>query len=124
MVLRGLSEKTQEEYLRGVVGLVRYYRRSPDQLSNAEIQAYLLYLIKDRKLAWSSCNVAYAALRVFYRDVLGWDQTRFSIPPRVGRTLRPQVLSLQEVQRLLLSARVGFPSSPRLVSSVSPQLMR
>jgi len=30
MVLRGLSEKTQEAYLGAVVGLVRYYRRSPD----------------------------------------------------------------------------------------------
>ena len=104
MVLRGLAESTQEEYLRGVVGLVRYYRRSPEQLINAEIQAYLLYLIQDRKLAWSSCNVACAALRVFYRDVLGWDETRFSIPPRVGQTRRPQVLSLQEVQRLLEAA--------------------
>jgi integrase/recombinase XerD len=104
MVLRGLSRSTQEEYLRAVVGLVRYYRRSPDQLSNTEIQSYLVYLIRDRKLAWSSCNVACAALRVFYRDVLNWDQTHFSIPPRVGRTLRPQVLSLQEVQRLLEAA--------------------
>jgi site-specific recombinase XerD len=78
--------------------------RSPGQLSNDEIQGYLLYLIQDRKLAWSSCNVAYAALRVFYRDVLGWDQTRFSIPPRVGQTRRPEVLSLQEVQRLLEAA--------------------
>ena len=104
MVLRGLSKSTQEEYLRSVVGLVRSYRRSPDQLSNTEIQSCLVYLIRDRKLAWSSCNVAYAALRVFYRDVLDWDQTRFSIPPRVGRTLRPQVLSLQEVQRLLEAA--------------------
>ncbi|MEW6756460.1 MAG: site-specific integrase, partial [Candidatus Latescibacterota bacterium] len=104
MALRGLSESTQEEYLRSVVGLVRYYRRSPDEFSNSEIQSYLLYLIRDRKLAWSSCNVVYAALRVFYRDVLGWDQTRFSIPPRVGRTLRPQVLSLQEVERLLHAA--------------------
>jgi site-specific recombinase XerD len=101
MVLRGLAEKTQQEYLRGVVGLVRYYRRSPDELSNAEIQAYLLYLIKDRKLAWSSVNVARAALRVFYADVLEWNETQFSIPPRRGQTRRPQVLSLQEVQRLL-----------------------
>jgi len=101
MALRGLSESTQESYLRAVVELVRYYRRSPDQLSNDEIQAYLLHLIRDRKIAWSTCNIAYAGLRVFYRDVLGWDQTRFSIPPRVGQTRRPQMLSLQEVERLL-----------------------
>jgi integrase/recombinase XerD len=105
MVLRGLSEKTQEGYLRAVVGLVRYYRRSPEQLSNAEIHAYLVHLIQDRKLAWNTCNVAYAALRVFYRDVLGWDELRFSIPRRIRQTRRPQVLSTQEVERLLVAAR-------------------
>ena len=73
-------------------------------MRNDEIHAYLLHLIQERKLAWSSCNVAYAALRVFYRDVLGWDKIRFSIPPRVRRTQRPEVLSLQEVQRLLEAA--------------------
>lgn len=104
MVLRGFSEKTQEEYLRAVVGLVRHYRRSPDQLSGGEIQAYLLYLIQDRKLAWSSVNVARAALRVFYGDVLEWNETQFSIPPRRGQTQRPKILSLQEVQRLLEAA--------------------
>ena len=105
MVLRGLSEKTQEGYLRSVVKLVRHYRRSPDELSNEEIHAYLLHLIQERKLAWSSCNVAISALRVFYRDVLGWDELRFSIPPRVRCTRRPEVLSLREVGRLLEAAR-------------------
>ena len=105
MVLRGLSEKTQEAYVGAAVGLVRYYRRSPDLLSNAEVDAYLVHLIQDRKLAWSSCNVRYAALRVLYRDVLGWDQLRFWIPPRVRQTRRPEVLSLQEVQRLLEATR-------------------
>lgn len=105
MVLRGLAKKTQEGYLRAVVGLVRYYRRSPDQLSNAEIHGYLVHLIQDRKLAWNTCNVAYASLRVFYRDVVGWDELRFSIPPRVRATRRPEVLSIQEVERLLVAAQ-------------------
>ncbi len=37
MVLRGLSASTQEGYLRSVVGLVRHYRRSPDQLTAASL---------------------------------------------------------------------------------------
>ncbi len=105
MVLRGLAENTQKSYLHAVVDLVRYYGRSPDQLSNGEIQDYLVYLIRDRKLAWSSCNTAFSAFRVFYRDVLNWDNTRFSIPPRVRQTQRPEVLSIQEVERLLRAAR-------------------
>ena len=93
MVLRGFSESTQEAYLLAMVGLVRHYRRSPDLLSRGEIHAYLLYLIQDRKLAWSSVNVARAALRVFYGDVLEWNETQFSIPPRRGQTQRPKILS-------------------------------
>ena len=106
MALRGLSAKTQEGYLRAVVQLVRFYHRAPDQLSNEEIHAFLLHLIRDRKMAWSSCNVTFAGLRMFYRDVLGWNQTRFSIPPRVRQTHRPRVLSIQEIERLLDAARL------------------
>lgn len=105
MALRGLSAKTQEGYLRAVVQLVRFYHRAPDHLSNEEIQAFLLHLIRDRKMAWSSCNVTFAGLRMFYRDVLEWNQTRFSIPSRVRQTRRPRVLSVQEIERLLEAAR-------------------
>lgn len=105
MILRGFSERTRKAYLRNVVGLVRYYRRSPDQLTNTEIQACLLYLIQERKLAWSSCNVAFSVFRMFYREVLGWDETRFSIPPRGRQTQRPEVLSIQEVERLLRATK-------------------
>jgi site-specific recombinase XerD len=105
MVLRGLSAKTQEAYLRAVAQLAAYYHRAPDQLSNDQIQGFLLHLIQDRKLAWGSCNVTFAGLRMFYRDVLGWNRTRFSIPPRVRQTRRPKVLSVQEIERLLEAAR-------------------
>ena len=51
MVLQGLSAKTQKAYLHAVVELVRYHRRSPDELSNDEIQEFLLCLIQTRKRA-------------------------------------------------------------------------
>ncbi len=54
MVLRGLSTNTQETYILAVLGLARYYNRSPAKLSNDQIQAYLLYLIRDRCQAWST----------------------------------------------------------------------
>jgi len=66
MVVRGMAMKTREAYLAAVVGLVRFYRRSPDQLSDAEVQTYLLHLIQDRKRAWSTCNIAVHGLRFFY----------------------------------------------------------
>jgi hypothetical protein len=45
------SVKTREAYLAAVVGLVRFDRRSPDQISDAEVQTYLLRLIQERKQA-------------------------------------------------------------------------
>lgn len=41
MTVRGFSPRTHEAYIRQVVGLARHYRRSPDQLSADEVQAYL-----------------------------------------------------------------------------------
>ena len=43
MLLRGLADRTRESYIACVYGLARYYRRPPDQLDAAAIQAYLLH---------------------------------------------------------------------------------
>jgi len=49
MVVRGMADRTRETYLWAVTGLARFYHRSPDQISDAEVQAYLLHLIRDRQ---------------------------------------------------------------------------
>jgi len=101
MTVRRLSQKTQESYTNAVAGLAAYYRKAPDTLNNGQIQAYLLFLIKERRLAWSSCNVVFSGLRCFYGEVLKWERTRFSIPPRPRNKRLPMLLSVQEVRRLL-----------------------
>ena len=101
MVLRGLSPNTQEAYVLAVLGLARYYNQSPAKLSNDQIQAYLLYLIKDRCLDWSTLNVAFSAMRCFYTQILKWDETRFHIPTRSRQKKLPRILSIQETSRLL-----------------------
>lgn len=65
LLLRGLSAKTREAYLRAVTRLAAYYGRSPDRISEREIQAYLLHLYRDKGFAHSTCNVAVAGLRFF-----------------------------------------------------------
>ena len=104
MILRGFSPKTKDVYIGAVAGLAKYYRFSPDKLNNDQIQAYLLYLIKDRKLAWSSVNVAFSGLRCFYTQVLKWDETRFHIPSRPRQKKLPKLLSVEQVNHLLKAA--------------------
>lgn len=52
MVLRGFAERTRQTYLACVTALARHTRRSPDQLDATAIQAYLLHLITEKKLAY------------------------------------------------------------------------
>ena len=101
MTLRGFAPKTHEAYLHAVSGLASYYRTPPDRLTNAQIQAYLVYLLSERKLAWSSVNVATQGIRFFYHRTLGWDRMRLEIPPRKRPTRLPEVLSTAEVRRVL-----------------------
>jgi integrase/recombinase XerD len=44
MQLRGLSEKTQEAYVRAVRQLAEHYGKSPAQISEEELRQYFLYL--------------------------------------------------------------------------------
>jgi site-specific recombinase XerD len=91
---------TQEQYVQAIAQLAAYYKRSPDQLSPQEIRAYLHYLLTERQLAWSSCNVVAAAIRFFYVDTLGWTPMELHLPPRPVHKQLPRVLSVEQLEQL------------------------
>jgi len=101
LVVRGMAVRTQEAYLGAVAGLAKFYGRSPDQISEAEVQRYLLHLLQERKLAHSSCNIVCSALEFFYRVTLKRRETEFCLPrPKLPAKL-PQILSREEVATLI-----------------------
>lgn len=104
MIVRGMADKTREAYLGAVQGLARFYRRSPDQISDEEVQRYLLHLIQDRKRAWSTCNIAVQGLRFLYHTTLKRDRTTFTIPGSRQPSKLPTILSREDVQRLMAHA--------------------
>jgi hypothetical protein len=59
--LRGLSERTQEAYLRAVRQLADYYHRSPDLLEESHIREYFLYIKNQQKFSSSALKIAYSA---------------------------------------------------------------
>ena len=103
--LARLAPNTQLAYLRAVEGLARFYWRPPDQLSVEEIRAYLHHQLVERGLTWSSCNVTAAGLAFFYTKVLGQEGFRLDLPPRKRPKTLPEVLSQEEVWRLLGAAK-------------------
>ena len=96
-----VSEKTKEAYLRSVTNLAAYYNLSAADLTNNQIQDYLLYSIQEKELAWSSCNVLFCGLKKYFKDYLGRSDSEFSIPPRPRSKQLPMLLSKEEVLEVL-----------------------
>lgn len=105
MVLRGFAARTRETYLGCVRSLTKHYGRSPDRLDAGQIQAYLLHLIQDRRLAYASVNQAACAIRFFFGTVLGRPDIVPDIPMAKVPQRLPQVLTRDEVSRLFAHAR-------------------
>jgi len=105
MQLRRLSERTQESYLLGVRSLAKHYKRSPDQLTDREVQDYILHLLNVRKLAWSTCNLRVSAMKFFYGTTLGRTSTCLAIPPRKVEQRLPEILSAQEIKRVFAATQ-------------------
>ena len=101
MTLRGMSPRTHESYLGAVLGLAKYYNRSPDQLSIEDVRNYLLHLERERHISWSTLNAAASGLRFLYFKTLKWEPAQMDIPPRKTPSRLPEVLSREEVDRLL-----------------------
>jgi site-specific recombinase XerD len=101
MLVRGMSPRTQRSYLDAVKHLANYYHRSPDQLSGEQLQAYFLYLVKERGLSPSTCRLALNAFRFLYQHVLGRDSfgVTLSVPSREQRI--PDLLMRSEVAQIL-----------------------
>lgn len=107
MLLRGMAERTRETYIAAVARMARYYQRPPEQISDREVQAYLLHMIREEQLSWSTCNITANALRFLYHTTLGRDRTQFCIPAAKQPSRLPAILSREEIVRL-------FDSTPDL----------
>jgi len=99
--LRNYSPSTIETYIRCVADFAMHFGKPPDQLGPEHIRGYQLFLVRERKAAWSTFNQYVCALRFFYHTTLGRKEMIEHIPyPRHERRL-PAVLSQAEVAALL-----------------------
>ncbi|MCU0694010.1 MAG: tyrosine-type recombinase/integrase [Polyangiaceae bacterium] len=105
MQVRNYSLRTIEAYVFRVKGLARYYKRRPDQLTNDEVQGYLLHLRGERKLSASTCNQGHFALRFFYETTLGRPQASLTVPRMRQEQKLPEILSQVEVAAIIAAAR-------------------
>jgi len=107
LAIRGKAKRTQEAYTSFVADLARHYHRSPDLLSYDEVADWLFHLIRERKLASSSVNIAVNAVRFLYGVTLSRDlHELFAKVPRIKReTRRAHAYSVKEVEAILHAPR-------------------
>src|SRR5215813_56604 len=102
--LSNKGERTQASYVREVRLLAQFYHKSPDRISEQELQRYFLHRKNVDGLAPTSMRICYSGIRFFYQHVLQRDWHTLALL-RVHTTHRlPAVLSVEEVKRLLTSA--------------------
>jgi len=101
MQIRGLVPNTQKSYLGWVRDFVRFHMRPPDELGLEDVHRYQLHLVDEREVASSTLNVAVAALRFFYGVTLDVEWSIERVPYHKTGRLLPEILSREEVRRLL-----------------------
>src|SRR5271157_4770255 len=105
---RNFADTTIRSYLHGVEHFSRYFRRRPDQLGPEDIRKYQAMLFTQLKFSPNTVILRLASLRFFYIHVLkrGWSIAETPYPKKVRHL--PQVLSQEEVARLIDAAESPF----------------
>ena len=100
LVLRNYSPHTIQSYLRCARKLAAFYMRSPQDLGEEEVRAFLRHLHEEAGLGPSSVKMHTAALKYPYAVILERPEVMDRIPfPKLPRTRR-QILTTDEVSRL------------------------
>src|SRR5664279_5342419 len=116
---RNYSQNTVYTYLHAVEDFSRYFRCSPARLGPEHIRQYQAALFTKFKFSPNTVGLRLATLRFFYIQVLkrNWSIAETPYPKKVFHL--PQILSQEEVARLIDAAE--FPFHRILLMTLMPQ---
>jgi len=100
VTLRGQSQSTLQNYIRRIALFVLHFKRLPDQMSEDEINEYLVSLARDpRSPSRSSFKHMVYGLRCYYR-LLGMNKKSIALPSLKRETKLPVILNREELREL------------------------
>lgn len=97
MKLRNFAPGTQEAYVSAVSQFAAHFGKSPAELHKEQVREYLVHLIDERKVSWSTYNIALCALRFVYHETLGYEELLKGIRCPKEQKRLPVILSYEEV---------------------------
>jgi len=106
MRVRNYSLRTVKAYVAAVAKLAKHFGRSPDRLGAEEVRAFQVQLLA-QQTSWSQFNQIVAGLRFFFGTTLRRPEMVESLPYGKKPKRLPVVLDVEEVARLLATARPG-----------------
>src|SRR3989442_5218238 len=98
--LRGLSERTQEAYVRAVRQLSEHYHKSPDLITEEELRQYFLHLKNIKHYSRNTMTIAICGIRFFYQQALNQHWNIFGIvrpPPESTLPVIPSVATVRHI---------------------------
>ena len=101
MRLRNYSQRTIDAYTYHVGRFADFLSRSPESATPEDVRSFQLHLIEKRKSSWSSFNQAVCGLRFLFRTTFPRDWVVSMVPFGKRPKRLPQVLSGEEVSRLI-----------------------
>ena len=102
---RNYSKSTIRSYIHAVEDFAKYFHRSPDRLGPEHIREYQVHLFRDCKLSPGTIHSRTSALRFLFIKTLRRPYIPDDIPVPKRQRRMPIVLSQEEVERLIASAR-------------------
>jgi integrase/recombinase XerD len=99
--LRGLSERTQDAYVRAVRQLAEHYAKPPDEITEEELRQYFLYLKNGKGVSASTFRIALCGIKFFYQHTLKREWPTLDLVRPAKEKKLPVVLSVEEVRQVL-----------------------
>jgi site-specific recombinase XerD len=103
--LAGMSERTQQCYTRSVRMLVDFYNKTPDQITEVQLQDYFLHRKNKDKWSPATMRICYSGIKFFFINVLKREWHTLELIRAKSERRLPTVLSLDEVRSILCTVR-------------------
>ena len=104
--LRGMSERTQESYVRAVRQLAEHYHKSPDLVTEEELRQYFLHIKNVKNYSRPTMTIALCGIKFFVEWTLGRQWTLSGIVRPAREKKLPTILSTGEVLKILACIRL------------------